>query len=109
MGADIDIRVIRDGKPDKSGTPCNVYTNFWDYGLAEPLGLLRMDAGNPAWRHNLHAVFDAILCDPPYGVRAGGRTMLPRQDAAAAAKDQRCCILAPSHVLPDFSKYLDCE
>jgi hypothetical protein len=99
LGADIDIRVIRDGKPDKSGNPCNVYTNFWDYSLTEPLGLLRMDAGNPAWRRSLHGVFDAILCDPPYGVRAGGRTMLPKPDAASAANIQKCVELALSNHL----------
>ncbi|TYG36521.1 hypothetical protein ES288_D13G071300v1 [Gossypium darwinii] len=44
MGADIDIRVVRDGR----GPDCNVWSNF-------------------------KQVFDAIICDPPYGVRAGGR------------------------------------
>ncbi|PWA40741.1 DNA methylase, N-6 adenine-specific, conserved site-containing protein [Artemisia annua] len=44
MGADIDIRVVRDG----SGPDCNVWSNF-------------------------KQMSDAIICDPPYGVRAGGR------------------------------------
>ncbi|CAA2933959.1 tRNA (guanine(10)-N2)-methyltransferase homolog [Olea europaea subsp. europaea] len=44
QGADIDIRVVCDGRsPD-----CNVWSNF-------------------------KQVFDAIIWDPPYGVRAGGR------------------------------------
>ncbi|CAF1920150.1 unnamed protein product [Brassica napus] len=46
MGADIDIRVVRDGR----GPDCNVWSNFKQVGI-----------------------FDAIICDPPYGVRAGGR------------------------------------
>ncbi|KAL3693576.1 hypothetical protein R1sor_007227 [Riccia sorocarpa] len=69
MGADIDIRVIRDGKgPDK-----NVWSNFKQYDLTPPIGLIRADNNVPPWRSNLSEVFDAIICDPPYGVRAGGR------------------------------------
>ena len=73
LGTDIDIRVIRDGKRDKQGKHCNVYTNFTDYGLQDPLGLLRADTAHPPWRPGIEAVADVILCDPPYGVRAGGR------------------------------------
>ncbi|WCJ41973.1 hypothetical protein M5689_022807 [Euphorbia peplus] len=69
MGADIDIRVVRDGRsPD-----CNVWSNFKQYGLQMPIGLLRADNNLPPWRPGLKEVFDAIICDPPYGVRAGGR------------------------------------
>ncbi|KAL2343723.1 hypothetical protein Fmac_005008 [Flemingia macrophylla] len=69
MGADIDIRVVRDGRgPDR-----NVWSNFKQYGLPMPLGLLRADNNLPPWRPMLKEVFDAIICDPPYGVRAGGR------------------------------------
>jgi tRNA G10 N-methylase Trm11 len=89
LGADIDIRVIRDGKLDKTGSVVNAYSNFRDYGLPDPAGLLRMDAGNPAWRPGLEGVLDGLLCDPPYGVRAGGRTMLPRAQGALV-KDKRC-------------------
>lgn len=68
MGADIDIRVVRDGKgPDR-----NVWSNFKQYGLPMP-SLIRADNNLPAWRPGLKEVFDAIICDPPYGVRAGGR------------------------------------
>ncbi|CAM6108617.1 unnamed protein product [Calypogeia fissa] len=69
MGADIDIRVIRDGKgPDR-----NVWSNFKQYDLPQPLGLIRADNNLRPWRPDLSEVFDAIICDPPYGVRAGGR------------------------------------
>ncbi|CAL1385494.1 unnamed protein product [Linum trigynum] len=69
MGADIDIRVVRDGRgPDR-----NVWSNFKQYGLPAPVGLLRADNNLPPWRPGLKEVFDAIICDPPYGVRAGGR------------------------------------
>ncbi|KAF2309171.1 hypothetical protein GH714_001011 [Hevea brasiliensis] len=69
MGADIDIRVVRDGR----GPDCNVWSNFKQYGLPMPIGLLRADNNLPPWRPGLKEVFDAIICDPPYGVRAGGR------------------------------------
>lgn len=69
MGADIDIRVVRDGR----GPNCNVWSNFKQYGLPEPIALLRADNNLPPWRAGLKEMFDAIICDPPYGVRAGGR------------------------------------
>lgn len=69
MGADIDIRVVRDGR----GPECNVWSNFKQYGLPPPISLLRADNNLPPWRPGLREVFDAIICDPPYGVRAGGR------------------------------------
>ncbi|KAJ6852608.1 tRNA (guanine(10)-N2)-methyltransferase-like protein isoform X1 [Iris pallida] len=69
MGADIDIRVVRDGR----GPDCNVWSNFKQYGLPMPVSLLRADNNLPPWRPGLREVFDAIICDPPYGVRAGGR------------------------------------
>lgn len=69
MGADIDIRVVRDGR----GPDCNVWSNFKQYGLSSPVGLIRADNNAPPWRSSLKEVFDAIICDPPYGVRAGGR------------------------------------
>ncbi|KAL5566131.1 hypothetical protein UlMin_029295 [Ulmus minor] len=69
MGADIDIRVVRDGR----GPDCNVWSNFKQYGLQMPIGLLRADNNLPPWRPGLQEIFDAIICDPPYGVRAGGR------------------------------------
>ncbi|KAF3653272.1 putative glycine-rich RNA-binding protein 7-like isoform X1 [Capsicum annuum] len=69
MGADIDIRVVRDGRgPDR-----NVWSNFKQYGLPMPIALLRADNNLPLCRLGLKEVFDAIVCDPPYGVRAGGR------------------------------------
>lgn len=69
MGADIDIRVVRDGR----GPDCNVWSNFKQYGLPMPVSLLRADNNSPPWRPGLKEMFDAIICDPPYGVRAGGR------------------------------------
>lgn len=78
IGGDIDVRVIRDGKVAADGCRVNVYSNFADYGLPDPAGLLRIDAANPPWRRDVPPFLDAVLCDPPYGVRAGGRKMVPR-------------------------------
>jgi hypothetical protein len=58
------------GKTDKAGNPVNVWTNFSDYGLQQPLGLLRTDLHRHPFRRGLEGVLDAIICDPPYGVRA---------------------------------------
>lgn len=69
MGEDIDLRVVRDGR----GPDCNVWSNFKQYNLPLPVGLVRADNNSPPWRLSLEEVFDAIICDPPYGVRAGGR------------------------------------
>ncbi|KAK6945564.1 Ribosomal RNA large subunit methyltransferase K/L-like, FLD domain [Dillenia turbinata] len=69
MGADIDIRVVRDGR----GPDCNVWSNFKQYELPMPISLLRADNNLPPWRSTVKEIFDAIICDPPYGVRAGGR------------------------------------
>ncbi|CAI5490509.1 unnamed protein product [Closterium sp. Naga37s-1] len=69
LGADIDIRVVRDGK----GPNRDVWANFHQYSLQPPVGLLRADNNCPPWRQDLREMFHAIICDPPYGVRAGGR------------------------------------
>lgn len=58
---------------DKQGEKLNLWTNFAQYNLPPPLGLWRGDAHKPAFRTGLEEVLHTILCDPPYGVRAGGR------------------------------------
>ena len=45
----------------------DVWSNFSQYGLQAPAGLLRADASRPPFRENLQGIFDAIVCDPPYG------------------------------------------
>lgn len=47
--------------------------NFRQYSLSRPVGLLRLDAHVPAFRRRSDGWLDAVVCDPPYGVRAGGR------------------------------------
>ena len=76
MGSDIDIRVIKWGKKDgKTGENVDVWTNFTDYGLEPPVGLLRMDLHKHSWTNMKHVegMLQGVVGDPPYGVRAGGR------------------------------------
>ena len=76
LGTDIDIRVIRWGKKDKrTGEPVDVWTNFEDYGLPPPVGLVRMDLHKNSWAgmERVEGTLQGVVGDPPYGVRAGGR------------------------------------
>lgn len=79
MGTDIDIRVIKIGKRDKAGQRVNIWTNFEDYKLPPPVGLLRCDLHTWPFRPDLEEVLDALICDPPYGVRAGGRKCVAKE------------------------------
>ena len=72
VGTDIDIRVLRGRNREE-----NVLSNFRQFGLPRP-ELIRSDNGI-YHRHfradddNDCCLYDAILCDPPYGIRAGAR------------------------------------
>eukprot|EP00887_Chlorella_sp_A99_P004084 scaffold23.g4084.t1 len=85
LGTDIDMRVIKFGKRDGAGRAVNVWTNFADAGLevggavVSPVGLVRCDLHRPPFRRGAEAWVDAIICDPPYGVRAGGRKSSTRE------------------------------
>ncbi|KAH7624316.1 hypothetical protein Ndes2526B_g00501 [Nannochloris sp. 'desiccata'] len=81
LGTDIDIRVIKHGKKDKKGQPVNIWTNFQDYELPAPLGLLRLDLNRSPFREHLEEILDVIVADPPYGVRAGARKSRSVPDA----------------------------
>jgi tRNA (guanine10-N2)-methyltransferase len=52
---------------------------------AAPAALLIADMARLPLRPGLAAVFDAVIADPPYGVRAGGRTQAPRDVEGGAA------------------------
>eukprot|EP00955_Chlamydomonas_euryale_P002441 26529-Chlamydomonas_euryale.AAC.3 len=92
-GADIDIRVIAHGKAaERGGGRLDIYTNFEQYGMGGRLaGLLRMDNHRHALRPGLEGMFHAIIGDPPYGVRAGGRKSMPKEVRAGGnATGGRC-------------------
>ena len=62
------------------------WSNFQQYDLSPPVGLLRMDAHHPAFRIYGEGFLDAIICDPPYGVRAGGRRSVSEEELATRKK-----------------------
>ena len=69
IGADIDGRQIR-GSEDK-----NIDANAKQYNLESfILGSVVCDVAHHPWRYNVE-IWDAIVCDPPYGVRAGARRL----------------------------------
>lgn len=80
FGADIDIRVLR-GKAGK-----NVATNFDQYKLTQP-EILRCDTSmlGQNLRGGGRGFFGAIVCDPPYGIRAGARKAGSRRAAEQVA------------------------
>lgn len=68
MGTDIDLRVLRGRSKDE-----NVRSNFKQYGLPAP-ELVRSDNAIYHRHYRPHLpLYDAIICDPPYGIRAGAR------------------------------------
>ncbi len=75
IGSDIDIRILK-GKSETE----NIWKNFEQYNLQRP-EILRTD--NAIYhRHfrNHIPLYDAIICDPPYGIRAGARKTGSRID-----------------------------
>ena len=86
VGGDIDMRVLKLGNANKkTGAAVDNFSNFEQYGLPWPAGLVRMDASRPPFRRGLEGAFDLIVGDPPYGVRAGGRKS--RRDDAVEVRD----------------------
>lgn len=79
LGCDIDIRVVLYGKQGKQGERLDVFTNFDAYKLPRPM-LARLDMHRNPFRRGLGGFLDAIVCDPPYGVRAGGRKSHSKND-----------------------------
>ena len=81
FGCDLDVRVLRGysvgytRKSEEDKTPQkrqgNIFSNFDDYNFPRPQ-IIRQDINKPAFRKN-NFLFDAIICDPPYGWRAGVR------------------------------------
>jgi tRNA (guanine10-N2)-methyltransferase len=68
VGSDIDIRVLK-GK----GNNQNIWSNFEQVGLPRP-EIIRSD--NAIYHRHFRShkpLYDAILTDPPYGIRAGAR------------------------------------
>jgi tRNA (guanine10-N2)-methyltransferase len=80
FGGDLDIRVLKGygvGRKTKNQvegldkiTKYDIFTNFYHYKMPVP-EIFVMDCSNPAISGGARGrLFDAIVCDPPYGVRA---------------------------------------
>ena len=83
FGGDLDIRVLKGygvGRKTKNNVPgldkiekYDIFTNFYHYKIPVP-EVFVMDCSKPAVNALAGAtrgpVFDSIVCDPPYGVRA---------------------------------------
>ncbi|CCG84082.1 protein of unknown function [Taphrina deformans PYCC 5710] len=68
VGSDIDGRQI------KGKGRANISSNFEQYDLSHLLlDCLTFDVKHPPWHTNFRV--DGILADPPYGVRAGAKTL----------------------------------
>jgi tRNA (guanine10-N2)-methyltransferase len=69
FGTDIDTRVLK-GRSEEE----NVYSNFRQFNLPRP-ELVRSD--NAIYHRHYRSdtpLYQSIVCDPPYGIRAGART-----------------------------------
>ena len=80
LGSDISHSTLHGAQPGR-----NVRANFAQYGLAPRLwDLLVLDQSRSPLRRV--PLFHAIVCDPPYGVRAGARRVAPLPDPRNPAK-----------------------
>ncbi|OII75478.1 RNA methylase [Cryptosporidium ubiquitum] len=88
FGSDLDLRVINGwfcsyvnphmikNNTIKEDHPRSIYSNFDYYKLQRP-GIIRMDISQNSIRRSW---IDAIVCDPPYGIRATSRTTNSNQN-----------------------------
>jgi len=83
VGTDIDVRILRGRSREE-----NIFTNFEQFGLPRP-ELIRSD--NAVYDRHFrtdHCLYDAIICDPPYGIRAGARKSGSRRETVVAVKPE---------------------
>ncbi len=67
VAADISITALR----GKTGRGINA--NFAQYKLQAPLGVLRCDVFHNVFRKREGGWFDAVVTDPPYGIKEGAK------------------------------------
>lgn len=84
IGTDIDLRVLRGRSKEE-----NVRSNFRQYGLPPP-ELVRSDNSlyHRHYRRSTVPLYDAIVTDPPYGIRAGARKTGSRLEEPKAILDE---------------------
>eukprot|EP00210_Caulerpa_lentillifera_P001200 g1156.t1 len=72
FGCDIDVKILKQTKLNKRKEQCTIFDNFTYYNVPQPTTLFISDIYRSPFRAALE-MFDAVICDPPYGVRAGRR------------------------------------
>mgnify|MGYP002259904295 CR=1 FL=1 len=50
IGCDIDVKILKQHKTDKTGKQCDILSNFSSYGLQPPNGLIICDIHNSPFR-----------------------------------------------------------
>lgn len=99
MGFDLDWKIMH-GKLRGNAPDNTCLQNFQQYKLPYP-ELICADSSMPAFREG--AQFDAIICDPPYGVRAGAKrsgTLKKKGDVASDATSPTTSTPTSSSALP---------
>ncbi|XP_077454745.1 tRNA (guanine(10)-N(2))-methyltransferase TRMT11 isoform X1 [Stigmatopora argus] len=98
-GSDIDYNTIhgkgRSSRKDQKwrGPDENIRANLRQYGTAKMyVDVMVSDASNPVWREA--ALFDAIITDPPYGIRESTRRTGSQKETTKPAD----AVYAESHV-----------
>eukprot|EP00759_Apiculatamorpha_spiralis_P018852 PhF_6_TR25146/c0_g1_i2/m.34639/K15430/TRM11, TRMT11; tRNA (guanine10-N2)-methyltransferase len=91
MGSDRDARTMR----SNNSSNASIFHNFSHYGLKHGIDLLRLsaDTNMVAWR--CHEMFDAILSDPPYGIREPSKK-IDRKRCDQLASTEKFMISPPS-------------
>ncbi|EPY53744.1 tRNA (guanine-N2-)-methyltransferase catalytic subunit Trm11 [Schizosaccharomyces cryophilus OY26] len=97
MGSDIDGRQMR-GKGRKS-----IRSNFTQYQLANSfVDVFTGDVTNCPLRQNF--LVDAIVCDPPYGVRAGAKKIAKSSSGSSSPSQSTSDSTSTSHY-PKLEQY----
>lgn len=92
VGTDIDIRVLRGEfvayvrNQVEGCTGSDIFQNFRHYGIPKP-EVVAMDNSHNCWRKSGGPLFDVILTDPPYGVRAGAKKIGAKYDHEIGNRD----------------------
>lgn len=95
-GSDIDIRIIRGNGRNK-----NIIANFEQYNLHNMfMDVMTMDFTHNAFRGDF--LFDAIVCDPPYGVREGLKVLGAKKEEKVIGKDSVMIDGQLAHLRKDY-------
>lgn len=95
-GSDIDVRMLRGNGKDRT-----IDANFRQYGIQNKyLDVMTMDFTHNAFRNNLF--FDAIICDPPYGVREGLKVLGAKDEEKFLGKETVMIEGVAAHLRKDY-------